>query len=492
MATIVSAYFRFPSKFSQHDYLFWIKNFLEHIPCSLVFYTEADLIPLFTSWRGEYMDRTIFTPFNFNDAEAFKKYGRNFWEKELEKDNEWNYITNEKIHSAELYAIWYEKKEFVLKTIAANPFNHEKFLWCDAGGFRITSWFDRLQDFPNADMIHPTKFFLLNIEAFTNSELSNSFSDFSKLNRIGGGYLAASAATWKQFSIKYDIMLNRYREKELFVGKDQNIIASMYVEDPEFFDLVPSDGSCENAWFYPQLYFSQKTEPLPLITVLIPLYNGIEFLSVCLASICEQTFKNWQVLIGINGHEPNSDIFKKATLIVKSMTEKYKLSSHKINIVDLPPTIKGKPAASNKLVQLIKTPWISILDVDDFWMPRKLESQEPFMETHDIIGTACQYFGDSSGIPQIPIGDISNFDFVSVNPIINSSVLIKTSLAKWNENGIIGLDDYELWLRLRYKETNIQFFNVPEILVGHRVHKQSAFNNMNGDYVSALLARYQN
>jgi hypothetical protein len=490
MATIVSAYFRFPSKFPQENYLFWIKKFLEHIPCSLVFYTEADLIPLFTSWRGEYMDRTIFTPFNFNDAEALKKYGRNFWEKELEKDNERDYITNKKKHSAELYAIWYEKKEFVLKTIAVNPFNHEKFLWCDAGGFRITSWFDRLQDFPNADMIHPTKFFLLNINPFSESELSNPFSDFSKLERIGGGYLAASATTWKQYSTKYDIMLNRYREKELFIGKDQNIMASIYVEDPKFFDLVLTNTTSEDKWFYPQLYFSQKTEPLPLITVLIPLYNGIEFLPVSLASICQQTFKDWQILIGINGHKPNLDVFKKAVLIVKSLAKKYEIPLHKINIVDLSLIIKGKPAALNKLVQLVKTPWISILDVDDFWMPNKLESQLPFMETHDVIGGACQYFGDMNGIPQIPIGDFSDTDFIQGNPIINSSVLMKTPLAKWKEDEI--LEDYELWLRLRYKETNIQFFNVPEILVGHRIHKQSAFNNMNGDYVSVLLARYRN
>jgi len=67
---------------------------------------------------------------------------------------------------------------------------------------------------------------------------------------------------------------------------------------------------------------------------------------------------------------------------------------------------------------------------------------------------------------------------------------VKTLLAKYKEDEI--LEDYELWLRLRYKETNIQFFNVSEILVGHRIHKQSAFNNMNIDYVPGLLARYQN
>jgi len=482
MATVVSAYFRIPSKFPQEAYLYWIKNFLEHIPCNLIFFTEPDLIPLFTAWRGEYMDRTQFIPFDFQHCEAFKKYGRHFWEDQKNKDDESN-------HSAELYAIWYEKKEFVLKAIAANPFNHEKFLWCDAGGFRITSWFDRLQEFPNPDMIDSNKFFLININPFNESELQNPFSDFSKVARIGGGYLAASATTWQQFSQKFDIMLHRYIEKGLFVGKDQNIMASMYIEDPTFFDLVPTDNNCEDIWFYPQLYFSQKTTP-QLVTVLIPLYNGIEFLPISLGSVCQQTFKDWRVLIGINGHEPNSGVCQKARTLAKALIEKYKLSSHKIQVIDLPQTIKGKPAALNSLVTSTKSQWVSILDVDDFWMPNKLESQAPFMETHDVIGSVCHYFGDMSGIPQIPIGDFSDADFIQGNPIINSSVLMKTHLAKYKEDEI--LEDYELWLHLRYKETNIQFFNVSEILVGHRIHKQSAFNNMNIDYVPGLLARYQN
>ena len=99
-------------------------------------------------------------------------------------------------------------------------------------------------------------FFFLNIDPFTESELHNPFSDFSKVSRIGGGYLAGTASTWQQFSQKFDNMLNRYTEKGLFVGKDQNIMASIYIEDPESFDLIPTDKNCEDFWFYPQLYFS--------------------------------------------------------------------------------------------------------------------------------------------------------------------------------------------------------------------------------------------
>ena len=86
-------------------------------------------------------------------------------------------------------------------------------------------------------------------------------------------------------------------------------------------------------------------------------------------------------------------------------------------------------------------------------------------------------------IPNIPIGDISDFNFSLINPIINSSSIIKKKLCYWNENGI---EDYDLWLRL--KKLNHKFFNFKEILVKHRIHNNSAFNSKgNNNKVNKLL-----
>ena len=95
----------------------------------------------------------------------------------------------------------------------------------------------------------------------------------------------------------------------------------------------------------------------------------------------------------------------------------------------------------------------------------------------DVIGSNCVWFGDRPGIvPHIPVGDISNYDFSSVNPIINSSSVIRKELCHWNENGI---EDYDLWLKLRNQ--NKKFFNFKEILVKHRIHTASAFNSKGND-----------
>jgi teichuronic acid biosynthesis glycosyltransferase TuaG len=176
-----------------------------------------------------------------------------------------------------------------------------------------------------------------------------------------------------------------------------------------------------------------------------------------------QTVDNWEVIIGINGHPENS--------LVYNIANKYELPN-KIYVVDLF-FLEGKAQALNYMIELSKYDHIAILDVDDIWLPSKLEYQIPFLTLYDVVGTRCVYFGDMEGnVPSIPTGDLDNIDFLSTNPIINSSAIIRKELCQWSDD--YGLDDYQLWLTLR--KQNKKFYNCPEILVQHRLHKNSAFN----------------
>jgi glycosyltransferase involved in cell wall biosynthesis len=212
----------------------------------------------------------------------------------------------------------------------------------------------------------------------------------------------------------------------------------------------------------------------------MPIYNGIEFISESIPSILQQKYDKWELLIGINGHPQNSEIYKIAKLFE---------DNNKIRIFDFY-NIKGKSNTLNELIKHCKYNYIALLDVDDVWHPQKLEIQSQLLNKFDIIGSACMWIGDRPGVvPQIPTGDISNFDFSIVNPIINSSVLIKKELCLWN-NIWDGIEDYDLWLRLR--KLNKKFFNFKEILVYHRIHQQSAFNSggKNHNKVDNLLSSH--
>tara|TARA_A100001015_G_C15018434_1_gene726722 strand:- start:1551 stop:2213 length:663 start_codon:yes stop_codon:yes gene_type:complete len=205
-----------------------------------------------------------------------------------------------------------------------------------------------------------------------------------------------------------------------------------------------------------------------MVSILIPIYNGIEYINESVSSVLEQTYDDWEIIIGVNGHEEHSNVYK--------MAYDYQELDEKIKVFDLF-QIKGKSNALNEMIKYCKYEYVAILDVDDIWLPEKLEKQAVYMNEYDVIGTQCVYFGDIENInPKIPLGDISSSDFTQVNPIINSSVIIKKNLCNWISD-FDGVEDYDMWLRLRKQRKT--FFNIEEVLVKHRIHKQSAFNTQN-------------
>lgn len=200
-----------------------------------------------------------------------------------------------------------------------------------------------------------------------------------------------------------------------------------------------------------------------MISILMPIYNGIEFINESVLSVLNQTYHHWELIIGINGHPPNSDAY----LIAKT----YELLNDNIRVFDLHNN-NTKSQTLNELLNYCNYEWVSLLDVDDKWLPTKLQSQIQYMENFDIIGTQCRYFGDLSVSPNIPLGHINKYDFSKVNPIINSSCLLRKELCFWD--GTYNLEDYDLWIRL-WKQGK-QFYNVNSIQVMHRIHTTSAFN----------------
>jgi len=222
------------------------------------------------------------------------------------------------------------------------------------------------------------------------------------------------------------------------------------------------------------------------ISILMPIYNGIEFIDESVNSIKNQTYTNWELIIGINGHKPYSHVYE----IAKKYIYDNDIDKYKIRVYDLI-DVKGKSEALNKMINYCNYDYIALLDVDDKWLPAKLESQIPFMSDYDVIGTQCQYFGDLHVKANIPTGDITaqQFNFLNNNPIINSSVLLKKRLCYWDKNND-GIEDYDLWLKLWRQ--SCKFYNVAEVQVMHRIHTTSAFNSKgNHSKVSDLQNKYR-
>ena len=480
-ATVVSAFYVMNSKFPPAQYMNWIQTFLYNIPCHLVFFTDEDLIPMLESMRHPFMEKTKFIALPRDQWTAYTKYGKPFWERQKTIDHE------SQIHSPDLYAIWYEKKEFVQRAIELNPFNHTRFIWCDAGAFRYPELLPQLQTFAQQgieESIPDDKHVLLQVEAFTDEDEEDFMIDrigkFDHVNRVGGGIQGATAETWKKWARLYDEKLEERNAKGMFVGKDQSIMAALVLQYPSIVKMIPANRSIRDHWFTLLHTFSPPAvKSKPFFSILIPLFNGIEFLEETLLSIESQTCKDYEVLIGVNGHAANSPVFLNAKRFARA----------KMTVYDFP-TVEGKAATLNALKEKAQADWIALCDADDLWMPEKLELQKQCIhhfQDFDVIGTQCEYFGDMTGSPSIPVGDISNEDFWKANPLLNSAVILRKSLATWNPNNKI-LEDYELWIRLRYQK-KAKLLNVPYTLMRHRIHKTSFFNTNNAEAVPELLKK---
>lgn len=219
------------------------------------------------------------------------------------------------------------------------------------------------------------------------------------------------------------------------------------------------------------------------ISVVIPLRNGIEYLETSMQSVINQTYSKWQLVVGINGHSVDSDVYREAEDIAHRLN-----INKKYDILVKYYDTTGKSKTLNAMVADCIYDRIAVLDVDDYWINDKLEVQIPFLKDYDVVGGKCEYFEGKTGSPPIPLGDFTQtHNIFSYNPIINSSVIIRKVDAVWEDKRYVkdlGLDDYSLWFKLYYLKR--RFYNIDKILCFHRVHSKSAFNNGNDDRVNEL------
>lgn len=210
------------------------------------------------------------------------------------------------------------------------------------------------------------------------------------------------------------------------------------------------------------------------LSIVVPLYNGIETLQEALESVRDQIYIHWICYIGVNGHgSTGGHIYKKAEEIVRTIDDS------RFHIFNLPDA-KGVSEATNALVAMCQTEWIAHIDADDKWDPYKLLYQIEIVKKYGdrvgVIGTWAQYFGDWDGKPQLPAEFIDPSVFRTMNPIINSSILIKKQLDHYTNDFYV--QDYECWVK--HSLAGIQFYNIPMCLTYHRLCSTISFFNSSG------------
>ena len=242
MATIVTAYFNIPKSKANHEtYKGWMKNMLA-IQNRMIIFCDVASFKLIQSLRANNPCPTIIVQTKFEEFHCYK-YVDIFKAQHL-------HDCEKSIHSVELYLIWNEKSNFLKRATEfeksfKEPHN-TKFVWCDIGCFRVPN--TQFIKWPDASKIPDDKMLLLEV-----LPLNKLTQDLSKIDYIGGTIFAGSIPVILKWHDVYYAMLERLYDRGTFVGKDQTIMSSIYIDQPELCLCVKSPRGIYD-WFYLQDY----------------------------------------------------------------------------------------------------------------------------------------------------------------------------------------------------------------------------------------------
>ncbi len=119
----------------------------------------------------------------------------------------------------------------------------------------------------------------------------------------------------------------------------------------------------------------------PLVTVIIPTYNRSALLPRAIKSVVMQSYQNWELLIVDDGSSDNT-----AQLVASYKDERIKYLHHVIN--------RGAGAARNTGISSARGEYLTFLDSDDEWLPRKLEIQLGVFSNSQMLNlgiVSCQF-----------------------------------------------------------------------------------------------------
>lgn len=213
----------------------------------------------------------------------------------------------------------------------------------------------------------------------------------------------------------------------------------------------------------------KKSEPK--VSIVIPVYNGGDFLNEAIDSALNQTYKNIEVIVVNDGSNDNG----KTRDVALSYGDKIRYFEKENG---------GVASALNAAIREMEGEYFSWLSHDDLYYPQKVERQVNLIEKY---GCEVIFYSDVEKIDEyskslyvrkIPKTLPENFLYLLISSgLVNGCSLLVPKLCfeqigLFNEE-LRATQDYDLWFRMAKK---FRFIQIQEVLVKHRVHaNQSTF-----------------
>ncbi|GIW68018.1 MAG: hypothetical protein KatS3mg096_886 [Candidatus Parcubacteria bacterium] len=207
----------------------------------------------------------------------------------------------------------------------------------------------------------------------------------------------------------------------------------------------------------------------PLVSVIMPVYNGEKYLREAIESILNQTYKNFEFIIVDDGSTDNS------VKIIKEYAKKDKRIRFFRNKNNL-----GTFGNYNYYIKnYARGKYIAIQEQDDISLKERFQLELDFLESHFDIVLAGGHINiiDSEGkivgkrLYPVKYDEIKKVILLK-SPFANPTIMIRKDV--FIENGGYGdyttAGDYDLWMRLII-EKELKCENLDKIVVNYRIHE---------------------
>jgi len=198
----------------------------------------------------------------------------------------------------------------------------------------------------------------------------------------------------------------------------------------------------------------------PLVSVILSVYNGDEFLRDAIVSILNQTLDNFEFIIINDGSTDNT------TQTLKTISD--------TRIVLIERENKGLSESLNEAISVAKAKYIARMDADDIALANRLELQYNFMEANPHVGIlggqaiTIDKRGINTGEALKPIG----FDRVQqyikyACPVMHPTYFVRKSV--YDLTGgyrLLPIEDYDFLFRAF--ESGVIIDNLPDFLIKYR------------------------
>jgi glycosyltransferase involved in cell wall biosynthesis len=211
---------------------------------------------------------------------------------------------------------------------------------------------------------------------------------------------------------------------------------------------------------------------MPLISVIIPAYNGEKTIRETIESVLNQSFKDFEILVINDGSQD-------ATLDIINSIKDFRLKVFSYSNA-------GQAVSRNRGFSQSSGEFIAFLDADDLWTPTKLEAQLKALQDNPQAAVAYSWsdFIDEKGqflrgaSRSTLSGDVyaklllTDFLDNGSNPLIRRQALIE--VGGFDET-LTPAEDWDMWLRLAAR---YHFVLVPAPHILYRLSANSESSNL--------------